>query len=121
MSRMVRTVGRVAVAAAVLGGALLGATPAQADAPLSVSADCMSRSGWFYGGMDCSAWAAGGTAPYSYQWSSSSNTFISGPGQEASGGCTPDTMAWANVTVTDSAGRTASGTAMFWCNGPNPV
>lgn len=71
-----------------------------------------------YGTYSCTANVSGGTGSYSYVWTVSTGWSPGGSfsgGQTINGVCKYNTVRINEVTVTDSAGATASGTGSVVC------
>ncbi|MBO4206199.1 hypothetical protein [Micromonospora echinofusca] len=109
-----------ALALAGLAGAAVPG-PASASSPLVVQWSlCVATVGPYAGGLDCAAYATGGTAPLTYVWTPQYYPGSQWPvtGSSVRVGCNPGTWSTVALTVTDSAGRVAYGGGSDWCNIP---
>lgn len=96
------------------------AAPAATTDPLTVdSMYCLSLG---YGRMECFAYVSGGTGTYFYNWypaATYTDGYNDGWGYMTST-CKPYAFSTQNVTVTDSAGATASRSYSYWYCGEAP-
>lgn len=95
--------------------AVVAVKPVAAVDPLTITfMRCESNGG---GRFSCYAQVSGGVPGYSYTWSSQQfgATWTTTTGSTA-GGCTVGRTYYVNLTVTDSAGATASSGSGFYCS-----
>jgi hypothetical protein len=107
-AKIVRRLPAVAATLGLVGGLSIAAAaaPAQASTNLLVSASC---SRFFPGEVVCFGGVAGGTPPYTYQWSNgifSQDTFIF---------CTPGQFGFISLSVTDAVGDSGSTLTSYFC------